>query len=543
MALLLDIFGYLSVVLRGAVLSAQAMLLGGVIFLIAMRPLLAAPTLARCARLVGWSALAFAGTELAFVLLQGLVLVGTLDIALGKALTAAFARAGLIACAAAAVAAWLVFSGAQGGRLVALAVLGLVILAAQVATSHAAARLEDRALPALADFLHMAGAAAWIGGIPYLLIALGDRRDTTAQRTVARRFSQLAIAAVTALVAGGLTMAVIYIGSFAALYGTAYGVMVTTKVLLLLGLLLLGGMNYLMVERLRRDPRAPIERLKRFAEVEIGLGLTVLFAAASLTSQPPAVDLVHDRVSWHEMVTRLTPQWPRLESPDHASLAASELQAQIERAAATQSPQPQAYVPGEGTPAPRNAEDIAWSEYNHHWAGLFVLAIGVLALLERSGRAPWARHWPLLFLGLAGFLFLRSDPEVWPLGEVGFFASFRDPEVVQHRIFVVLLAAFALFEWRVRVGAWRRTGAALVFPLLTAVGGALLLTHSHALSNVKEQLLIEITHVPLALCGITAGWARWVELRLESREGRLAAWVWPIAFVLVGIVLLIYREA
>lgn len=543
MALLLDIFGYLSVVLRGAVLAAQAIFLGGVIFLIAMRGLLAAPTLARCARLVGWSALAFAFAELAFVVLQGLVLVGTLEISLGEALTAAFARADLIACAAAAIAAWLALSAAKGGRLPALAVLGLIILAAQIATSHAAARLEDRALPALADFLHMAGAAAWIGGIPYLLIALGGRRDAVAQRTVARRFSQLAIAAVTALVAGGLTMAVIYIGSLDALYGTAYGVMVTTKVLLLLGLLLLGGMNYLAVERVRRDPRAPIERLKRFAEVEIGLGLTVLFAAASLTSQPPAVDLVNDRVSWHEMVERLTPHWPRFESPDHASLALSELQAQIERAAATQSTRPQAYIPGEGTLAPRNAEDIAWSEYNHHWAGLFVLAIGVLALLERSGRAPWARHWPLLFLGLAGFLFVRSDPEVWPLGDVGFFASFRDPEVVQHRIFVVLLAAFALFEWRVRVGAWRRTGAALVFPLLTAVGGALLLTHSHALSNVKEQLLIEITHVPLALCGITAGWARWVELRLESREGRLAAWVWPIAFVLVGIVLLLYREA
>jgi len=269
----------------------------------------------------------------------------------------------------------------------------------------------------------------------------------------------------------------------------------------------------------------------------------VLFAAASLTSQPPAIDLVNDRVSWHEMIERLTPEWPRFESPDHASLALSELQAQIERAAAAQAPRPQAYVPGEGTIVPRNAEDIAWSEYNHHWSGLFVLAIGVLALLERSGRAPWARHWPLLFLGLAAFLFIRSDPEVWPLGDVGFLASFRDPEVVQHRIFVVLLAAFALFEWRVRAGAWRRSGAALVFPLLTAIGGALLLTHSHALANVKEQLLIEITHVPLALCGITAGWARWVELRLEAREGRIAAWVWPVAFVLVGFVLLIYREA
>ena len=82
----------------------------------------------------------------------------------------------------------------------------------------------------------------------------------------------------------------------------------------------------------------------------------------------------------------------------------------------------------------------------------------------------------------------------------------------------------------------------LVFPLLCATGGALLLTHQHALSNIKDQLLIEITHVPLALAGITAGWARWLELRLEPPISRAAAWVWPIAFVLVGVILLIYRE-
>ncbi len=319
--------------------------------------------------------------------------------------------------------------------------------------------------------------------------------------------------------------------------------MVATKVLLLLGLLLLGGMNYLLVERVRRAPGTPVLRLKRFAEVEIGLGFTVLFAAASLTSQPPAVDLTTDRASLHEIAQRLTPHWPRFESPDHASLALSELQAQLDAAAAANAPRPQAFVPGEGVVPPRNAEDIAWSEYNHHWAGLFVLAIGLLALAERTGYAPWARHWPLLFLGLAAFLFIRSDPEVWPLGDIGFFVSFRDPEVVQHRIFVALIAAFALFEWRVRTGRLRRSGATLVFPLITALGGALLLTHSHALSNIKEQLLIEITHVPLALCGITAAWARWLELRLDEPGSRIAAWIWPIAFILVSFILLLYREA
>jgi len=550
MALLLDVFGFLSVVLRGLVLTAQSLAIGGVAFLV----LLAHPLRTQlgasggaafelCRRLLLWSAIAFAALELVFVLLECLVLAGTVDISLAAAFGADFARFGMTAAAASVLAAALARRPLEGLRFAALPVLALVMLLAQAATSHAAAQLNGRAPLMLADLLHMAAAAAWIGGIPYLLLALGRAGDGAAQARIGRRFSLIALGAVAVLIAAGLGMAVPYIGSLDAIYGTAYGVMVATKVLLLLGLLLLGGMNYLLVERVRRAPGTPVLRLKRFAEVEIGLGFTVLFAAASLTSQPPAVDLTTDRASLHEIVQRLTPHWPRFESPDHARLALSELQAQLDAAAAANAPRPQAFVPGEGVVPPRNAEDIAWSEYNHHWAGLFVLAIGLLALAERTGYAPWARHWPLLFLGLAAFLFIRSDPEVWPLGDIGFFVSFRDPEVVQHRIFVALIAAFALFEWRVRTGRLRRSGATLVFPLITALGGALLLTHSHALSNIKEQLLIEITHVPLALCGITAAWARWLELRLDEPGSRIAAWIWPIAFILVSFILLLYREA
>jgi putative copper resistance protein D len=550
MALLLDIFGFLSVVLRGLVLTAQSLTIGGIVFLALLAyPLRRALGVSgeavcrRCCRLLLWSASAFAVVELAFVLLECVVLAGTVGISLAEALGAAFACFGLIAAAAAALTTALVRRRPGGPRVAALPVLALVMLLAQAATSHAAAQLTARAPLLLADLLHMAAAAAWIGGIPYLLLALRQTGDGRELARIGRRFSLIAMGSVALLIAAGIGMAVPYIGSIDAIYGTAYGVMVATKVLLLLGLLFLGGMNYLLVERLRRAPGTPILRLKRFAEVEIGLGITVLFAAASLTSQPPAVDLTDDRASLHEIAERLTPRWPRLSSPDHASLALSELQAQIDAAAAANAPRPQAFVPGEGVLPPRNAEDIAWSEYNHHWAGLLVLALGLLALAERTGHAPWARHWPLLFVALAAFLFIRSDPEVWPLGDIGFFASLRDPEVVQHRIFVALIAAFGLFEWRVRTGRLRRSGAALVFPLITALGGILLLTHSHALSNIKEQLLIEITHVPLALCGITAGWARWLELRLDEPGSRIASWVWPVAFVLVGVILLLYREA
>ena len=550
MALLLDIFGFLSVVLRGVVLTAQSLTIGGIVFLaLLLHPL--APRLGpggaaaqrRCQTLLRWSAIVLAGVELLFVVTEAAVLAGTIDISLADALGADFARFGIVAMAAALTTAALAGRPVATKRYSPLPLLAVTILLAQIASSHAAAQLSDRTPLLIADFAHMAGAGAWIGGIPYLLLTLQQLRSPVDEARVGRRFSLIAMGAVAILVAGGVAMALTYIGSLEALYGTAYGVMVVTKVLLLLMLLFLGGMNYRLVERLRRNPATPILRLRRFAEVEIGLGLAVLFAAASLTSQPPAVDLTADRASLHDIVERLTPHWPSFESPDHASLALSELDAQLQSAVRTDAPVPAAYVPGEGIAPPRNAEDIAWSEYNHHWAGLFVLAIGLLALLERTGRAPWARHWPLLFLGLAAFLFLRSDPEVWPLGTVGFFASLRDPEVVQHRIFVLLTAAFALFEWSVRTGRLRRPGAALVFPMITALGGTLLLTHSHALANLRDQLLIEISHVPLALCGITAGWSRWLELRLDERGSRIAAWVWPVAFVLVGLILLSYREA
>jgi putative copper resistance protein D len=323
--------------------------------------------------------------------------------------------------------------------------------------------------------------------------------------------------------------------------------MVGAKIGLFLMLLALGGLNFLSVERLRADPATSVNRLRRCAEAEIGISIALFFAAASLTSVPPAVDLTQDRATWSDIVTRNWPQWPSFSSPDHDQLAIPALQAKLDAEAAHHAAAPSvAFVPGAGELPPRNADDVAWSEYNHHWSGLFVVAIGLLALLNRAG-VSWAKHWPLLFIGVGVFLFFRSDPEVWPLGEIGFFESFRDVEVLQHRAFVLLIVGFALFEWRVRAGGWNNKADALVFPLMCGMGGLLLLTHSHAIANIKEQLLIEITHTPLALAGIVAGWTRWLELRLDPRTSpvlvRVASWTWPVCLLLSGLILLDYREA
>ena len=111
----------------------------------------------------------------------------------------------------------------------------------------------------------------------------------------------------------------------------------------------------------------------------------------------------------------------------------------------------------------------------------------------------------------------------------------------------LLVVVFAVFEWRVRIKDIKTGWTPMVFPLLCALGGTLLLTHSHAIANVKDQLLIELTHTPLAIAGISAGWARWVEIRLDARDYpmtvKAAGWIWPVCILLCGLVLMIYREA
>lgn len=554
MALLIDLFGYLSVVMHGLTVTAQSVAVGGVLFLVFLaRPLAGSlargeALLATASRIALWGALGLILCDAIVLAMQTAVLVGTLDISPLQAVGADFAHALLVKMMAASVLAALLLLGFAGrpGIVTALALLVAagVELGAATLTTHAAARLTGQQDLLVAEWFHQLGAAIWVGGLPCFLAALVMVRDGAGWRLVGARYSRMSMLGVLCIVGSAFVMWRGYVGDLHGQYGTAYGVMVAAKMAMFGALLLLGLGNFLTVEALGRNQGTSVLRMRRFAEVEFGVGITIFFAAASLTSVPPAVDLMQDRVSWHEIVERNWPEMPLMSSPDNNDLALAQLQAQLDHEAAMHEAKPQqAYTPGDGTISPRNANDIAWSEYNHHWSGVFVLLIGLLALLDRAGLRI-ARHWPLLFLGLAVFLAVRSDPEVWPLGPVGFFSSMRDVEVLQHRVFVLLVLVFGVFEWRVRAGGLARSNAALVFPLISALGAALLLTHTHAIANIKEQLLIEITHTPLALSGALAGWARWLELRLPPGRGaRIAGWVWPLALMFVGLILLDYREA
>ena len=107
----------------------------------------------------------------------------------------------------------------------------------------------------------------------------------------------------------------------------------------------------------------------------------------------------------------------------------------------------------------------------------------------------------------------------------------------------LLVVVFAVSEWFVRLRG-KTSAAAYVFPLAMVLGGFLLLTHTHAIANIKEALLVELSHLPLGVLAVIAGCARWTELRGgASREARWAGWVWPLCMIGISMLLTFYREA
>lgn len=531
-------FDLLGLLLRALSFSLEALAFGGVFFLFfAARPaLLSLQDQVHLRRVASRFALALALTQVGLLATTSAELMGSAGLGLRDVASEPFFLAGSIFVVTSIVLFFLLrFSACLVPSIVAM----IVALGASVALSHAASRIDHRSLLIVLTAAHHLGMAGWIGALAFLLIALRRTNDPLIARRMGRQFSTMAIVSVVALVLAGAGLSYFYAGSWQGLYGTSYGILLSAKIVLTALMLTLGMSNFFVLRRVDTDPKPLLFRLRRFSEAELGLGFTVILAAASLTAQSPSVDeSPQDTLTGHQVVQRLEWRWPSFHTPAFSQLAPpTPLNVAVREAT---------YTGGSAS----DANDRAWSDYNHNWAGLIVLGAGVLALVSRLPRQRWARSWPLLFLGLSVFILLRADPECWPLGPRPFWESFTAPDVLEHRLYAVLIAAFAGFEWGVQQGwlRWRR--ARFVFPVLCAVGGALLLTHSHALGEGTDEVFAELAHTPIAILGAVAGWSRWLELRLDaddaspdhSRFRRWAAWIWPLCLILIGLLLLDYRE-
>src|SRR6266702_1526131 len=146
-----------------------------------------------------------------------------------------------------------------------------------------------------------------------------------------------------------------------------------------------GALNFQLVRH--GEASSILSSLKRFGEAEIGIGVTVILAAASLTSLPPAADLTQDRVTGAEIYARMTPRPPRLSSPAKKDLP-EEVYAAQKRAFEMGSLSTESFVPGHFCSRANAPAEKAWSEYNHHWAGIIVLSVGFSRFLRKPGESP-----------------------------------------------------------------------------------------------------------------------------------------------------------
>src|SRR5437773_1911379 len=313
MARLLQVFGFLSVLFRGATLTFQSLAVGGIVFLILVVRRAeedSAALLEACLRWIRRAALALATMVISYVLANSIILRQSADMPLRDVLGANFVLAAVIGVAAAFTVIVLT-APTRSTNYTDLLLPAAAIIASSVMTSHSMARLDYRAPLVAFTALHQAATATWLGGLPYLLIAIRQAQSPEFARRLSARFSQLALVSVAVLASAGFALSLAYVGSLKAVYGTSYGAMVATKVVLFGLLLFLGALNFQLV---RRGPASSIlASLKRFGEAEIGIGITVILTAASLTSLPPAADLTDDRSeehtselqSHHDLVCRL----------------------------------------------------------------------------------------------------------------------------------------------------------------------------------------------------------------------------------------------
>ena len=396
---------------------------------------------------------------------------------------------------------------------------------------HGAGRFDYRVTLMALTVLHQLGAAIWLGGIAQLL---GIWRLKKHYPVIAdlwpvllARFSSLGIAAILLLLASGIPLAWTYINSWTSLFGTGYGNLLVVKIWFFLIVLGFAVLNYRAARRCRAFGFCADvnRRVPYYIEAETFVLISILFTAASLSSQPPPVDIPDLTASLSEVINTFTPRIPRFTSPTHAALIAGE----AGRTA----------IVGQ-TPSIAATE---WSDYNHNMAGIFLFVSSIVGLLSYDKRYPWAKSWPLGFVALSIFLFFRSDAETWPLGPIGFWEStFSNGEVLQHRLATLLALALGVFEYRARRIKNPNSRLPYLFPILVAFGGLMLLTHSHVGFQAKTEFLIQIGHTTMGLLAIVMACGRWLELRLEPPVGRVAGLVSIAAMLLISLILMFYRE-
>lgn len=207
-------------------------------------------------------------------------------------------------------------------------------------------------------------------------------------------------------------------------------------------------------------------------------------------------------------------------------------------------------MPAEG---PTQAELLSWkreSEGNHHLIGFFVALGGVFMLAQDrlKNRFPAVRYaWPVCFLLSGLFILVYSDTELWPFGPKPWIqGTITNPEVIQHKLFAVLLLGVGLIELARARERLTAVWAAWVFPVLAVAGSLLLLFHSHHSGMRGENHMaimahIQAQHLSYAATGFGIGLTKGLS-EVRTRWRTLFAKLWPTLMIVLGVLLMFYTE-
>lgn len=146
---------------------------------------------------------------------------------------------------------------------------------------------------AVADFLHLLGAALWIGGLAMLALAVLPRRRPGELAEVVPGYARLAALSVTAIVGAGLVLAWQVVGTYDALLHTSYGHLLLVKTAVLGGVLVAAYASRQWVRTrldlavLLRGDAATVRSFGYSVAAETGLVLVVLAVTSLLVTADP----------------------------------------------------------------------------------------------------------------------------------------------------------------------------------------------------------------------------------------------------------------
>ena len=201
----------------------------------------------------------------------------------------ALVRGGLGAALAAAILVLPRYVDPGPRRVVELVLAG-ALLVTPVASGHASV---SGAVAFVADLAHIVAAAAWTGGLAFVVLALvlaREERWPLASEAVPR-FSTLAVGSVGVLVVAGSINGYLQVRVWHGLWETTYGLLLLAKIALVLPLLALGAFNNrYAVPRLRQGIASTFERRRflRAVSAELALMTVIVAVTAVLVSAPPA---------------------------------------------------------------------------------------------------------------------------------------------------------------------------------------------------------------------------------------------------------------